>query len=207
MYKETLIIIITVLIIYYFFFYEGTEYFKADNGKEYKIVINNDDEAKIKANFLAKLDDNINVIINDMYDKSLPNSDISKRLKNKYDSIELKEIPKNENGAAYTINKGDIYMCIIKDNKLNDINDAMFVLLHELAHLMSISFGHGSEFKKNFDFIVKHSVLLNKYKSTNYKKYNSNYCGIDITTSPCDNGQCDEDNLNFFYKENLMDYK
>ena len=105
---------------------------------------------------LAKLDDNINVIINDMYDKSLQNSDISKRLKNKYDSIELKEIPKNENGAAYTINKGDIYMCIIKDNKLNDINDAMFVLLHELAHLKAFKVfssnikPHGQEWKDSF---------------------------------------------------------
>ena len=107
----------------------------------------------------------------------------------------------------FTINKGPINLCIFKDGKFNDKNDAFFVILHELAHIMSNSFGHGDEFKQNFNFIVKLAVKLDLWKDREYEKKPEEYCGVKITTSPCDNETCKNENLEYYFKESLLDYK
>ena len=60
----------------------------------------------------------------------------------------------------------------------------LFVVLHELAHIMSKSVGHNDEFWKNFKYLLKHSIKINIY---NYENFNDNpkyYCGINITDTP-----------------------
>ena len=73
-------------------------------------------------------------------------------------------------------------MCVRKkDNprKLEDSNTMIFVLLHELAHLMSEKYGHGEEFQNNFSFITKKAVEQGIYKYQNFKKKSSSYCGTE----------------------------
>jgi hypothetical protein len=59
-----------------------------------------------------------------------------------------------------------------------------FVLIHELAHMMSIDYGHGEEFQHYFKSLLDISVLLNKYSPVDYKQRHTRYCGYLITTSP-----------------------
>jgi len=73
-----------------------------------------------------------------------------------------------------------------RDNfeKLIDINTLMFVSIHELGHIMTLSIGHTKEFWDNFKFLLKNTVIINIYKEINYSKYPKKYCGIEVTDSP-----------------------
>ena len=87
-------------------------------------------------------------------DKNKKNSDEHieslKRLKKNYRPNNITESSPGNKYTSYSINKGDkIVFCLrSKDgsNKLEDINTMMFVAIHELAHLMTKSIGHTTEF-------------------------------------------------------------
>lgn len=208
MYQELILILIVLTVIYFMFFNDSRIEWEAFNGVKYKIKNDNKELNQIKADFLAKLDDKARKIVKHMKDNELPTKEISTRTDIRYKGVG--ETPQGEkSGAAYTINKGQggIYICCITKGKLNDLNDSFFVLLHELAHLMSNSYGHGEEFKTNFNFIVKLAVKLGLWKDPKYEEKSVDYCGVEVTTSPCSHGACDKNSLDYYFKESLLDYK
>ena len=141
-----------------------------------------------------------------MYKNHYPNKEIADRVYKRFKNTIINETPPNDSGAAYTVNKGPINICIQKkDGKFHDLNDAIFVILHELAHVMSVSYGHGEEFQENFDYIVKYAVKLGVWKDENYENNATDYCGVEITSSPCDNDGCTKSSLDHFFKESLLD--
>lgn len=208
MYQEIILILIVLTVIYFMFLNDSRIEWEAFNGKKYKIKNDNKELNQIKADFLAKLDIKARKIVKYMKDNHLPTKEISNRTYDRYKGVG--ETPLGEkSGAAYTINKGQngIYICCITKGKLNDENDSFFVLLHELAHLMSNSYGHGEEFKTNFNFIVKLAVKLGLWKDPKYEEKSVDYCGVEVTQSPCSNGACEVNSLDYYYKESLLDYK
>ena len=74
------------------------------------------------------------------------------------DSIYENFPEEGSNSTSYSLNKGEkIYFCLRDKNdttKLMNINVIMFVAFHEMAHVMSMSTGHTSEFWSNFKFDV-----------------------------------------------------
>jgi len=60
----------------------------------------------------------------------------------------------------------------------------MFVVLHEIAHIMSDSIGHNHEFKENFKFVLNKANDINLYHFINYQQHPSSYCGIKINSTP-----------------------
>jgi len=205
MYTDFILFIIIISIFCYMYKPDTNKYIKAKNGDEFKVQ--ESDNSLKKVEMLSTLDNKIRKIVKHMKDNKLPNEKIANRTYSRLQKSELREIPKNENGAGYTINKGHIYLCLSKNDKLNDMDDVMFVLLHEVGHTMSESTGHGTEFKSNFDFIVKLAVQLNLWSKKDYSRDNTNICGIDVTNGNCDNGECEKDKLDYFFKSSLLDYK
>ena len=67
----------------------------------------------------------------------------------------------------------------------------MFVILHELAHVMSISYGHEDEFKNNFSYITHLASSLGLYKPQDFQTNPKTYCGTEINTTPCSEGSCE----------------
>ena len=63
----------------------------------------------------------------------------------------------------------------------------------------------GEEFQENFDYIVKYAVKLGVWKDENYENNATDYCGVEITSSPCDNDGCTKSSLDHFFKESLLD--
>jgi len=125
-----------------------------------------------------------------MYNKKLPDAKISERLATRWKKIRLnphglRETSFGESSAAYTVNKGDQMRICIRDEKsdnlFEDENTGFFVMLHELAHLMSKSYGHNLEFKRNFAYITKVAVELGLYKYQDFTANPETYCGTDIT--------------------------
>jgi len=79
---------------------------------------------------------------------------------------------------SYTINKSRIYMCLKDENdKYYDDNSLMFVLLHELSHVICTSIGHTTEFQNIFNdlLIEAENVGIYDSKIPMIKKY----CGHD----------------------------
>ena len=145
------------------------------------------------ADYLAKIKHKVDVLVDYMYRKGLPDPEIASRLFKRWVSCELKETSSTEKSAAFTLNKStEIRLCIRdKHGNFEDPNTAIFVILHELAHVMSISFGHGEEFKNNFDYITHLASQLGIYKPENFRAFPKTYCGTEINTTPCDRGTCE----------------
>jgi Zn-dependent protease with chaperone function len=139
---------------------------------------------------LAEIVRKVDILVAHMRSQRLPDSVVSERLYQRWQKIRtnpkgLRETSPGENSAAYTINKGEQMRICVRDersdNLFEDENDSMFVILHELGHLMSKSYGHNMEFKKNFSYVTKIAVELELYKYTNYMEKPTTYCNVDIT--------------------------
>lgn len=112
-------------------------------------------------------------------------------LKKNFKSANLEEnLPERSGGdTSYVINKGDVFaMCLRDPNNGNrideDMNNLVFVLVHELTHLFTTTYGHDTLFWNNFKFILEEAVSIGIYSPVDYKRTGSPYCGITITYSP-----------------------
>jgi len=86
-------------------------------------------------------------------------------------------LKKKEDTIAYNINKGyEIYIAI--DDK-SDINSAMYVLLHEIAHSTVEEYDHSPEFWNNFKELRQIAIGANIYSPVE----SSMYCGNNIKDS------------------------
>jgi len=90
--------------------------------------------------------------------------------------------------TSYSENKGEKIVVCLRDKtppyKFVDENTVMFVLLHEMAHLMSTTIGHTPEFWANFKRVLHDSVKCGIYTAVNYSRQPTSYCGMTITDSP-----------------------
>lgn len=90
--------------------------------------------------------------------------------------------------TSYSENKGEKIVVCIRDKRppypFVDENTVTFVLLHEMAHLMSTTIGHTPEFWANFKRILHDAVQCGIYTSVNYTRSPVEYCGMTITDSP-----------------------
>ena len=64
------------------------------------------------------------------------------------------------------------------------MNTLMFVLVHELAHLMTDDIGHTNKFWNNMAYLLKKSNEINLYNPINYKISPVIYCGVKIDETP-----------------------
>lgn len=92
--------------------------------------------------------------------------------------------------TSYSENKGQkIVVCLRDKTKapeypLIDENTIMFVMLHEMSHLMTETIGHTQEFWSNFKRMLHDAVKLGIYTSVNYAQKPTPYCGMTITDNP-----------------------
>ena len=175
----TIISIIFICLIYYQNIYSKIIYVKSKfNNKFY--LVKNDKNKYIKANIICLLEKRINILLKYLLKKySNKNSRINRlifRLKN----TEILE--SYFSNSTYSLNKGEkIYLCMVNKNNIINLNTLTYVIIHELAHIMSISYGHNSEFWSNFKFLLKYSIKINIYKYINYENYPMKYCNVVIT--------------------------
>tara|TARA_Y100001958_G_C21237887_1_gene564755 strand:+ start:2637 stop:3230 length:594 start_codon:yes stop_codon:yes gene_type:complete len=155
-----------------------------------RYLVRNVEDKQEAADMLAHMRGRLDKMINYMK-ITYPNDARVKRLIKKFDPDRISESLKGSKYTSYSINKGEkIVLCLrSKDmsQKLTDINTLMFVTLHELAHIMTISIGHTKEFWSNFKFILKISVKIGIYDNVDYSKDPQPYCGIEVNDSPLHN--------------------
>ena len=139
------------------------------------------------ADLLATVVNKCEKFVNDLH-KKYPHDERIQRLHKKFDKTRCVETLPTSELKAYSENKGaKIAFCLNKNKvgtKLIDENTLMFVALHELSHVMSVSIGHDDEFWNNFKFLLEEAVSMNVYKPIDYKKQPEDYCGLQITDNP-----------------------
>ena len=70
------------------------------------------------------------------------------------------------------------------DHPFHDYNTLQYVMIHELAHIASVSEGHNQEFINNFRFLLRQAKSLGYYEPVNYSHTPIYYCGIKVTNNP-----------------------
>ncbi len=150
------------------------------------------------ADLLAQLNEKTSLLKECLQNKYINNSDSNieqqdlvavKRLINRLElnDFYIDEAPFEEDSSSYTINKKQISFCLRKKNKhrnFHDLETLNFVLIHELAHVMSESTGHGSEFMRNFRFLLREAHDCGIYNPVNYGINPMTYCGVRVTHNP-----------------------
>jgi len=125
-----------------------------------------------------------------------------KQLFSNYSNNNVFEIsPRNTTGVtSYSDNKTKLILCMRKKegkNNLHDINTMMFVVVHELAHIMNNRWGHtkSSNFWELFKFMLVNSIEIGIYQPVNYAIHPIIYCGLEITYSPIYDNSITTDSL------------
>jgi hypothetical protein len=139
--------------------------------------------AKIRAN-LTKLRDEY------VAEPAMMNDPPVARFVARYQPDVFSENSMSSADTSYSENKGQrIVVCLRDKTKapqypLIDINTIMFVMLHEMAHLMTDTIGHTPEFWGNFKRILHDAVKAGIYTPVNYSHQPTPYCGMVISDSP-----------------------
>jgi len=91
--------------------------------------------------------------------------------------------------TSYSVNKGEkVHLCLRQrqgqNESLVEENVMVFVALHEMAHVITPSVGHGPDFWNNFGWLLKQAESLGIYHYQDFKAQPVSYCGLHITDSP-----------------------
>lgn len=142
------------------------------------------------AMLLARIHANISKLMQDYksnpgYEQDAP----ARRLLERFKVDNIMENSISSSYTSYSENKGEKLILCLRDKDsssypLHDENTIMFVVLHELSHLMTESTGHTAEFWANFKRILHDAVRLGIYQQVNYSRQPVDYCGMQISDSP-----------------------
>ena len=168
------------------------EYRNSTNGKRYGIQEIFKD-ADIALELIAKLHNNMNSFV-DKLKRKYPNDERVIRLVKGFTHVEIEETTEKlgDDNTSFTINKGELMsLCVRKGENddpkrpMHDYNSLCFVIIHEMAHIASVSEGHNFEFIENFKFLLKEAVAMGYYTPIDYSKNPFLYCGkIKVTNNP-----------------------
>jgi hypothetical protein len=97
--------------------------------------------------------------------------------------------PKPGEDTSFVTNKGDEFGICLREkktgnNEFHDISTMQFVLLHEMAHLGTESYGHGYEFWATMKILITEAYEAGLHTPINYAVYPQSYCGLPIEFNP-----------------------
>jgi len=153
------------------------------DGKKY--LVRKLKDSQEASNKLAELNQMIDKIIDVCQETDKANV---KLLKDNYNPETLSETVPGSKYTSYSVNKGEkISICLRhKDNSYMKINTVIFVTIHELAHIMTLSVGHTKEFWDNMKYILEQAEKIGLYVPVDYSIHNESYCGMTINSTPYD---------------------
>jgi hypothetical protein len=139
------------------------------------------------ADLLATVTDKCNKLV--IYVKTkYPENDDVVRLEKGFNPTKIMETLPTSKYTAYSENKGEkLVFCLQKKKdevELIDENTLTFVAIHELAHVMTKSIGHKSEFWNNFKFLLENAKDAGIHNPIDYRQKPKEYCGMKINDNP-----------------------
>lgn len=186
---ETKYIIILITIVIIWLLYKKSKYYLSINQKatfdNNNYIVRDESDKQEAANILAIIRNKSNKLIQKLYEEYPTNENV-KKLITRFKITNIYETTNKKDYTSYSLNKGDsIYLCLRNiNNILHNENTIFYVMMHELAHIMTTEWEHSPEFWKNFKFLILNSIKYNLYKYIDYNKYPESYCGIKINSNP-----------------------
>lgn len=193
--NKLLILILIIFFISLYFLIQHSYVLTETFDAIYRISSLNDKKYKIRSEFkdidktpdvLATIEDNIFKLVNYLQNTH-PSDERIIRMHKRLQKLKIEEAKHENNSSSYTINKGELMNLCLRDKTtkdFHDINTLMFVVIHELAHIMTISTGHTDEFLLNFKFILSNAVDMGVYTPIDYKNNPITYCGVKVNHNP-----------------------
>jgi hypothetical protein len=192
--------IICIFLIY--MYYEKRKFTPFNiNGDQY-FVQSQFNDSKEAAQKLAKINSRVMIFLRHLktkygvnrYDGQTAGLDpvltgIAERILSNYNPEVIKETdPIVSSDTSYTVDKGkQLYVCMRSKKPpyaLHDDDDLFFVVLHELSHMGTTTFGHNDEFWQTFKFVLHEASLSGAYKPVDYGKKAVAYCGLNVNYNP-----------------------
>ena len=107
----------------------------------------------------------------------------------KPDPSRISESTPDAEHTSYSVNKGEsVHFCLRQRQGNNESlvkeNIMVFVALHEMAHMITPTIGHGPDFWNNFGWLLKIAEDQGIYKYEDFSAHPVSYCGVKITDSP-----------------------
>ena len=180
-----IVVIVIILLILYVLLYnikykDNDSSFKYEHSED-SILILSDIKDKIKKLIIyCKYNENNKEYLNYI-----------KRIDDKIDKMNLYEnIDYKSDTTSYTINKGqEMAVCLRSknDKKIHDINEIMYVIIHEISHIACPELGHTKLFLKINKYFLQKSIEAQIYIYDDYAKNPIEYCGIEIDNNLIDN--------------------
>jgi len=173
-------------------FYRESDYFNLKciisdiDGKKY--CVRERGKLELAADLLASTANGMTSLVSHC-GKTFPDRGNVKRLVEGFNPKKITETLPTSEFTAYSENKGEkIAFCLDKKRSgkggLIDRNTLMFVAIHELAHVATLSIGHTDEFWTNFKFLLQEAEQIGIYTPVDYSRKPKEYCGMDITDNP-----------------------
>lgn len=159
------------------------EYVKSKlDGRSY-LVRSLPDKAKA-ADILAEINRDLQKLIKHMKAKYPDDKDID-RLYQNYNPDSISEGSPENGYTSYSVNKGQkLVICIRQvDHSFVDMNVVHYVVIHELAHIMTKEVGHVPVFWENFKRLLKEAIDIGLYNKVDFKNEPADYCSIKIKSS------------------------
>jgi hypothetical protein len=145
------------------------------------------DQLQEAADLLAKTTVSCKKLVDYVNEKHPDNKDVMRLVKG-FNPKKIMETLPTSKYTAYSENKGEkIAFCLQrkkKDTTLIDENTLMFVAIHEIAHVMTKSIGHKTDFWDNFKFLLENAKDANIHNPIDYKQSPKEYCGMTINDNP-----------------------
>jgi len=187
--KEFLIFFLTIFVVFIIInkLYALDEVVQIKSEKDNIIYIVRDlPDAKEAVDRLSEINTKILKLIDAVKDEE---RDGVNRLEENYNPNNLSETGINAKYTSYSVNKGEkISICLRTktNNTFEDKNTVMFVVIHELAHVMTKSVGHGKDFWENMNYLLHEAEKIGIYDHHDYGKIPVDYCGMEINSTPYD---------------------
>jgi hypothetical protein len=193
---ETIILILLIMfiVIYKLKYKSPIIAIEAFNNQSY--LVNDLPDSLDAANLLAKImltmDKLVSNIISD-YDANLLKSSRDHEyikyvriIKERLPFVKISENPTDSQYTSYSVNKGEeLVFCIRekKRSKLHDINELLYVAIHEIAHIGCPEIGHTDLFQSINIYLLEKAVCYKLYKYIDYSETNKDYCGMTLTST------------------------
>lgn len=157
-------------------------------------IVNDLPDSKNAADMLATIMTIINELINNIINNYVPQkSDKDDKyikyitiIRNRLPKVKISENLMNNGYTSYSINKGEeLVFCLRSRNTmmLHDINELLYVAIHEVAHIGCPEVGHTTFFKELNAYLLEKAICLNVYKYIDYGLINKEYCGMLLTNT------------------------
>lgn len=179
---RTFILLTTLLVaVYLILRKDPMVWVKNSAGEAY--YVKNLPNAKEAADHLHRLQQHVHEFLKkagevDPYDHRL------KRIVDRWDGT-LSEVEDVKDNIAYSLGKTTLHICVReKDGSLASINSCMFVMMHELGHIATVSYGHTTEFWRNMRYLLEMGQYTGHYEFVDHDDIPVMLCGKYLGPSP-----------------------